>query len=316
MKPYAAWIILYRATAAPPPTSALACSGESRRSTLRSWGGGGEIGWVKERRVNDGLAEVTIGRGDTAEDLTISIPDTNDDATALSTSLWPSALAGSILLRSPELRSALSDRRVLELGSGLGLAGLVAANAPAKQCILTDKDDDAVAALSGTASRNEVNECEMLAQKLDWRDSDGVVDVPSDIVLGTDLAYYFFLLRPLMDAARSNLSPDDGLLYVVGQANRESQWDLFHNINDGCYNQVTDEREPPWPGLAKMLLYDLSIGPWKGGDSKDNGDDSTNEEIPIAVLTHFGEPDRMSSFLTATDHVATEMDEQNQMHSF
>lgn len=299
---------------APAQVAALGFTHDFRRSTLKAFGGGDEIGWITERRVGGGLAEVSIGRCDSAEDLIVSIPDSSDDAAALSSSLWPSALAGSVLLRSPELRSALSGKDVLELGSGLGLAGIVAANAPAKRCVLTDKDEDAVAALSDTISRNKIKNCDLLARRLDWRENHDV-NAPADVIVGTDLAYYFFLLRPLMDAARIHLSQDDGLLYIVGQANRESQWDLFRNMINGCYNQLTDQHELPWPGVTKMLLYDLSIGPWQD-TSGDDGDTSPNDEVPIAVLLHSTNPDKLPPLLKATDHVATKTDEEKQMFSF
>ena len=82
-------------------------------------------------------------------------------------------------------------------------------------------------------------------------------------MLGTDVAYYHPALRPLMDAISAHLDPEGGLMLVAGQANRGQQMQLRKNIRDGCYNQLTDAREPPWPGASTMLLYELAQRPWE-----------------------------------------------------
>ena len=66
-----------------------------------------------------------------------------------------------------------------------------------------------------------------------------------------------------MDAISAHLDPEGGLMLVAGQANRGQQMQLRKNIRDGCYNQLTDEREPPWPGASTMLLYELAQRPWE-----------------------------------------------------
>ena len=44
------------------------------------------------------------------------------------------------------------------------------------------------------------------------------------------------------------------LFSLLVKVNRESQWDLFHDTRNVCYNQLRDKREPPWAGTTKTFL--------------------------------------------------------------
>lgn len=320
-----------------PSSRALSTGQVSRRSSLHTWNGQQEIGWVVERRVqgddtcnkNDAASpddvihkylEVSVGihKDDSDDDeiTTVGIPTSGDGG--VSSSLWPSALAASILLRRPKMRHALVDKDVLELGSGLGLAGMVAASAPTKSCTLTDKAEDALELLPRTIERNAFGERQVSSRLLDWKDEATYGKGKADIVIGADLAYYFFLLRPLMDASRTSMKDDSGLLYIVGQANRESQWDLKNNIQNGCYNQITDEREPPWEGDTNMLLYNLKVGEWSGGDATTSNASEIDEEVPIAVCVHCQDEGRLAREIleVGIDHIATKEDEEKQEYTF
>lgn len=317
-----------------PSSHALSAGQVSRRSSLHTWNGQQEIGWVVERRVqgddnNDASApdddihkylEVSAGihKGEDEDDeiLKVEIPTSGDGG--VSSSLWPSALAASILLRRPKMRQALLDKDVLELGSGLGLAGLVAARAPTTSCTLTDKAEDALELLPRTIERNALSESHVSSRLLDWKDEASYGEGKADVVIGADLAYYFFLLRPLMDASRASMKDDSGLLYIVGQANRESQWDLKNNIQNGCYNQITDEREPPWEGDTNMLLYNLKVGQWGDGGTTTSNTNEIDEEVPIAVCVYCHEVGRLACEIleVGLDHIATKKDEEEQEYTF
>jgi predicted nicotinamide N-methyase len=290
---------------------------ESRRSTLRPWGAGPELGWFQEtRNANDGLLEVCVKWEDSEDEnekqaLRLLLPD-RGKGSDLSSTLWPSAIAASVLLRSPGFRSLAEGKDILELGSGLGLAGLVAAENSAK-CILSDNGEETVALYEKTIALNK-NElkADLVGKRMDWRDDHDNPN-PVNIVLGTDIAYYYYLLRPIMDTAQAYLTKKDPLMIVVGQANRESQWDLYNNIRKGCYNQLTDEHEPAWPGHTKMLLYNLEMSDWV----EDSTDCRSNIDgvVPIAVLLHYSDGADLPSF-SACDHVATDEDDKNIMKNF
>lgn len=218
----------------------------------------------------------------------------------LGSTVWPSSIASAILFQSPALqqsisRNANSDRmNVLELGCGLGLNGL-AANAALFSMVnrgvvknndvvlLTDNDETVIKVLNELYSNN--NTTNIYASKLDWRDNDDDCNTIDqlmqtinenskndnlfDLIIGSDIAYYYYLQRPLMDTIQKyyyyhdNTTSKSKLLLFAGQANRQSQWDLYDSMKHGCYNQISDRREPPWDGSTEMYLYKLIVSDWE-----------------------------------------------------
>lgn len=204
-----------------------------RRSILLPWttsrnkqAGGGEdetrepvLGWAVEERTTAAAAaasvglithKVTVGWNDDKEGVTVELPVVQDDdslmcsdntaATVLASSLWNAGTAGAILCQSACLQQqVLPEKSVLELGSGVGLAGLVAARSAARCVVLTDHDERAVGRLQRISKDN------VSARHLEWRDdhSKSSADEKYDVILATDVAYYFYLLRPLMDTIQA-----------------------------------------------------------------------------------------------------------------
>ena len=157
-----------------------------------------------------------------------------------------------------------------------------------------------------------------------------------------------------MDAISAHLDPEGGLMLVAGQANRGQQMQLRKNIRDGCYNQLTDEREPPWPGASTMLLYELAQRPWESvgaGNGEGRGGEVEGEEegeeegevegeeegeeegeggvsgaasgteastlIPIAAIVYAAAGEaQLEQLIGPEDHVATQQDEEDQMITF
>ena len=297
-----------------------------RKSTLLSWEGNIDLGSCVEERstsiddneLGSSLIKINTIHGrnsDTGDDdnneLILKFPEINEDNNgSLASQHCLSAFASAILLQSNEFKVFSKGKDIAELGAGRGLAGMVAAEKSCN-CIITEYDNDAIELLQETITANTKNENDndtsnlqatITTKKLDWRDDNN--DIPYvDLVLGSDIAYYYHLLRPIMDTCRKFMNPgsvsvsgDDeeesskkrpgSSIFIVGQANRESQWDLYTNIKNGCYNQLTDEREPPWTGITKLYLYNLQISTFcnskKDCDSKKNIDGI----IPIHLIIH------------------------------
>jgi hypothetical protein len=319
-----------------------------RKSCLLSWDGKVELGQCIEERViveNDNGKQTethftvrirpTIDDDDEKSDdnnnsdLTLEFP--GKTGTGLASEFWPVSLATSILLRSNEFRSIADNMNIVELGTGRGLAGLVAAE-HSKSCLLTDNDEEAMEVLSTvTCPANQGTlKATLKTQQLDWRGIDSVEVPVVDFVLGSDIAYYFHLLRPLMDTSRAFLESNkneskhsnDGdyppTLFVAGQANRESLWDLYKNIKNGCYNQLTDEHDQPWPGTTRMLLYNLQMSSFC--ESLDETDNNIDGDVPVSVIIHHDVDDVPENFILTPfskhAHLATEEDDENIMKSF
>ncbi|MBA2347574.1 MAG: methyltransferase domain-containing protein [Solirubrobacterales bacterium] len=96
--------------------------------------------------------------------------------------LWPSAIALAKVLA----RRELGGRRVLELGCGVGLAGIAAAVGGAR-VTLTDWAPEAIAVAQANARRNDV---EVEARVVDWRAPEELVAAaPWDLVVLADVLY-------------------------------------------------------------------------------------------------------------------------------
>lgn len=300
----------------------------TRRCTLYSHDGEHIIGTILERRSSDGVYEATIDSGSISMKEGAATDDSSisqsvllpyiETADRVGSSTWPSALVGAILLHcSQELQELTKDSEVLELGSGLGLGGLVAGK-HASRCVLSDNDEELVELLGQHLAKHKGIGDHFSVQHLDWRDSDPS-NAPEkedrfDICLGFDVAYYYHLMGPLINTMRVKLKTDKATMLIVGQAYRESQWQLFHHIRDGGYNQITDEHEAPWDGSTRMLLYKLEMGTWS--DGKTGGEtDCIDGFVPIAALLQTPMGVSVSS-ITPYDHIATGEDEKSQMMSF
>jgi hypothetical protein len=333
-----------------PSAASIKSRRQQRRITLLPWklsSTTGEdtahpLGWAVESRDETTQAhQVSVGWGDVgwgdrnsgifntkdeeAEALlrvasAVSIPlpyFAEAEVETLGSSLWPGSILGAILSQSPTLeainRSPKDDAGVdgtvciLELGAGLGLHGLATAQA-SSECKVKLTDNDPVAVEKLHQLLRGVDRVD--ATLLDWRDEVKVGNF--DVVLGSDVAYYHHLLRPLMDTVEANLKTTDSLLLLCGQANRDSQWDLYRNIRDGCYNQVTDVHDKPWPGDCKMLLYRLEMGHWGEEGQRQTETDGT---IPMAVLC-YQSPGMKFPPISDCDYAATEEDFESLSMSF
>jgi cyclopropane fatty-acyl-phospholipid synthase-like methyltransferase len=90
----------------------------------------------------------------------------------------------------------LKDERVLELGCGLGLTGLVAADT-AVCCLLNDSDKKVIDHLKDRLIKNN-KASKVKASLLDWReDKDMDANGKVDLIIAAGVAYYLYLLRPL-----------------------------------------------------------------------------------------------------------------------
>lgn len=115
--------------------------------------------------------------------------------------LWSSAvlLAQHVAEWEP-IPPAKSAPTVLELGCGLGLVGLVAAER-GYAVTMTDFDDDALAFAAENARRNAITG--MTFRRADWREMDAALQ--ADRILAADVLYETRNLAPIAEFVRRHL---------------------------------------------------------------------------------------------------------------
>ena len=108
--------------------------------------------------------------------------------------LWPSAVAlADVVARRPP-----TGKRVLELGCGIGLPGIVAARGAAADVLLADWSPDAIAFAADNAARNGVGVRTVVASWESPREL--TVEGGWDLVLASDVLYEERNVLPLLEA--------------------------------------------------------------------------------------------------------------------
>mmetsp|Transcript_41381 Transcript_41381/g.89701 ORF Transcript_41381/g.89701 Transcript_41381/m.89701 type:complete len:302 (-) Transcript_41381:6-911(-) len=123
--------------------------------------------------------------------------------------LWGSGLVLAAWMCLEQIKSGLfRDKRVLELGSGLGTAGLVAATLGAAEVVLSDRSGPVLESLQGNMHLNPDSRC-LQCIPLDWssvQERGGEVK-DFDTVIGSDILYDSGLFPSLLSTLDHVLMP-------------------------------------------------------------------------------------------------------------
>lgn len=164
-------------------------------------------------------------------DVTLELEQEQRAGAALGTGavLWDS---GVVLARYLQVASSsgslpvagdLKGRRVLELGAGVGLCGILAARCGATEAVLTDLEPVVPLLQRNTdaaAEAGERNTCTLRVEALPWGDLEAVeaVGAPFDVVLVADCVYEKSDIPALVRTIRAAVDDDGGVALCAVKA--------------------------------------------------------------------------------------------------
>lgn len=178
--------------------------------------------------------------------------------------IWPAAKwLASYLVDHPEL---VRGQRVVELGCGCGLVGIVAAVLGAASVVLTDLEPN-LAIARRNACENQVD---VSFTPLDWRQdaSDTHQHLACDVIVASDVVYKASLMAPLVSVIRE--IPHSSLL-LANETRSRNQRD-FGRVLQSCdfrqvrevfckhHNVLLQHFEPCYATTSKTRRVSLSIG--------------------------------------------------------
>lgn len=185
-----------------------------------------------ERRVDLGPCSVSL----------LTVADVNDllDRTDLNQHdppYWAELWASSVGLAQYLCKeNALLGRRVLEIGCGLGLAGIAAAKAGAS-VLLTDVNPDAVAFALHNARRNGC--LNVRAQRLSWLFP--ALEGTFDLILGADVIYDPDHFEPIARLIERHLVPKGRAIFA--EPRRDVACDFFDAMRESGFICVRSVEE-------------------------------------------------------------------------
>lgn len=163
--------------------------------------------------------------------------------------LWTSSLE---LARWCLEESDLNTKRVLELGCGLGLAGIAAAKAGAR-VTFSDYEEVALDFSRCNARRNlpsNVYDRQLDFLQLDWRTVPPLE--PFDVIIGADIVYERRNFFPLVDVLTTLLRPEG--IAVFTEPGRSIGTQFFALLRDEGFTLETTTRSVAMNGTTSDIL--------------------------------------------------------------
>ncbi len=170
---------------------------------------------------------------------------------------WGLTAAALALARELAARDDLADRRVVELGCGLGLPGVVAGLGGA-QVTFTDAKVDALAYARQNAAANALPSEQTAFEVLDWEHPDQ--RAPYDFVLGTEILYDYNMHRAQLELFERLLAP--GGILLLADRRRRSVGRFFGQLRDRGFDGTMRDHTLALPGEPE---HRITVFAWRRG---------------------------------------------------
>lgn len=142
------------------------------------------------------------------------------------TYLWESAIG--LARHVSAMSTSLSGKRVLEIGCGFGLAGIVACKEGAN-VVFSDFEYDALLFAQHNAKQNGINAADYV--QMDWNAP--CFQCQFDVVLASDIIYEEQNWQPIMYLLKNSLKPDGVALF--SEPNRKNAGGFFNDIRENGF---------------------------------------------------------------------------------
>lgn len=150
--------------------------------------------------------------------------------------IWGASLAFcELIFNQPEL---FSNKTILEVGSGCGMAGIAAALC-GSNVTLSDMGEY----LSNLQRNVVLNNVDASIVEINWF-SEHQPTQQYDIILGCEVVYMMSLVTPLVSTMDAYLKPG-GEVYLISSADRSGFLLLFHLLQKKGYTLTTHDINPP-----------------------------------------------------------------------
>ena len=165
-------------------------------------------------------------------DYLLDLVETDDDVPFWAV-LWPAALGMAEYFWE---NTSFGEKRILELGAGLGLVGIVAA-AKGAEVVQTDFIPEALQLAEENAKINHITKIERVLA--DWRKFP--LDERFDLIIGSDILYEPTLHRFLKEIFQNNLKP--GGTVVLADPGRDDAKSFISMLQEEGYHTDTVTKE-------------------------------------------------------------------------